>query len=222
MLNPDFATTVWAKLKLGSQKRIDACSKHLHDLDLHEMLRIAAVNATRGPPKFTNLPYRHIAPPSLGVATTVEKSALKVDISGIYSATFDSSQTSNLCASILDHTHRLQHFKQILLESLFRAGFLAEAFDGRMNIVMTILSTSWLYPGGVYNPETGRWSTSLGRPKAPVIDANDLIRNWNGFEWATNVQLEKICLQPLGFAEMRPGGGGREKQRRDIDSIPFP
>lgn len=220
VLNPDFANTVLAILKLGSQKRIDACSKHLHGLDMHEMLRIAAVNATRGLPNFASLPYKGIVPSSLGVATTVENSALKVDISGIYSPTLSPSRTSNLRASIIDRTHRLQHFKHLLLESLFRAGFLAAVFYGRMNILKTILSTGWI-GGGVYHPETRHW-TNLGRPKAPVIDASDLIRDWNGFEWATNVQLEKLCVTPLGYAEKLPGGRARQKQMKEIDSIPLP
>lgn len=164
VLNPDFANNLLAKLKLGSQKRIDACSRHLHGLDMHEMLRIAAVNATRGPPNFNSLPYPEEVLPSLGVATTVKNSALKVDISGIYSPTIDPSRASNLCASILDRTHRLHHFKHLLLEPLFKAGFLATAFYGRMYIVKTILPNGWSCKG-FYDPETRRWKHP-GKPKA--------------------------------------------------------
>lgn len=220
VLNPDFANLMLARLKLKSQNQIDACTKHLHGLDMHEMLRIAAVNATRGPPNFTSLPYYEEVPLSLGVATTVDNSALKVDISGIHSPTLDPSHTSTLCTSILDRTHRLQHFKHLLLESLSRAGFLATAFHGRMSIVQTILTTGWL-SGRSYNPKTRRW-TNPGRRKAPTFDASDLIRNWNGFVWATDVQLEKICVIPLGYAEKLPSGGARQKQMKEIDRIPLP
>ena len=220
VLNPDFATLMLARLKLKSQNQIDACTKHLHSLDMHEMLRIAAVNATRGPPNFTSLPYVGEVPPSLGVATTVENSALKVDISGIYSPTLHPSHTCNLCTSILDRTHRLQHFTHLLLESLSRAGFLATAFYGRMDIVKTLLTIGW-FRRGFYNPETGRWNPPV-QIKDPTIDASDLIRDWNGFEWATDVQLEKICVIPLGYAEKLPSGGTRQKKMEEIDSIPLP
>lgn len=220
VLNPDFANFMLARLKLKSQHQIDACTKHLHGLDMHEMLRVAAVNATRGPPNFTSLPYLGEIPPSLGVPTKVENSALKIDITGIYSPTPYPSHTSNLCTPILDRTHRLQHFKHLLLESLSRAGFLTTAFYGRMDIVKTILTAGW-FRRGFDNPETGRW-TPPGEIKAPMIDASDLIRDWSGFEFATDVQLEKICVIPLGYAEKLPGGGARQKQMKEIDSIPLP
>lgn len=74
----------WGRLRLRSKERIDACSRHLHSLDMREMLRDAAVAAMRGPPLFDDIPYIGITP-ALGVATTLDLSPLKVDISGLFS-----------------------------------------------------------------------------------------------------------------------------------------
>lgn len=97
--NPDFVMLALGRLKLNSKERVDACSKHLHGLDMHEMLRVAAVNAIGSPPRFTDLPYHGDAPPAFGVAVTVDFSPLKVDISGLVSPFVNPSHTANIFAS---------------------------------------------------------------------------------------------------------------------------
>ena len=84
VLNPGWFNLGLGRLRLKSEERIDACSRHLHRLDLGEMLRDAAVAATGGPPNFGDIPYIGNVP-TFGVATTVDLSPLKVDVSGIFS-----------------------------------------------------------------------------------------------------------------------------------------
>lgn len=55
-----------------------------------------------------------------------------------------------------------------------------------------------------------------------MVDASDLIQGWNDFEWATNVQLEKISIYKLGMTEQLPDGGAQEKQRVEYASIMLP
>lgn len=126
--NVDLVKLDLGRLKLKSEERIHACSKHLRGLDLREMLRVAAVNAMAGQPNPTDLPYRGNAAHAFGVATEIDFSPLKVDLSGIFSMYDDPSRTRTLRAIIIDRTHRLQHFQYMLLNSLFKADFLANAF----------------------------------------------------------------------------------------------
>lgn len=219
VLSPDLALFNLGRLKLKSKQRIDACSKHLHGLDMHEMLRDAAVNAVGGLPNFTNLPYRDEASHAYGVATTIDLSPLKVDVSGLFSMGFDPSQTMNLSASVIDRTHRLPHFQHLLLHSLFKAKFLADAFHPKVHVVNTFLPSVWLRKC-TYNRRNGRWRALTARP--PVIDARDLIQRWKDYDWATDVQLEKLSIHPLGSREKLPGGGARETQVTEVDSIILP
>ena len=57
VVNRNYVRLGFGRLRLESKERIDACSKHLHSLDMDKILGIAAVNAMNGPPKFENLPY---------------------------------------------------------------------------------------------------------------------------------------------------------------------
>lgn len=170
------------RLRLESEERFHACSKHLHGLDMREMLRVAAVNAIGSPPNLTDLPYTNNAP--FGMASTVDLSPLKVDISGIFSAIDDPSHTRTLRASVIDRTHRLQYFQHILLDSLFKAGFLANAFFNSIAVVNTAVPTNWGLDR-IYDPKTQRWS-SPGRPGPPRIDARKVIRDWKDYSWATD------------------------------------
>ena len=175
------------RLKLQSEERIHACSQHLGGLDLHEMLRVAAVNAMAGQPNPTDLPYIGDAAHAVGVATAIDFSPLKVDVSGLFSMYDDPSRTRALRALVIDRTHRLQHIQHLLLNSLFKADFLANAFHSTILVVDTAVPLHWGYKG-TYDRNTGRWSAS-GRPVAPKIDARDLIRRWKDYEWATDIQL---------------------------------
>ena len=220
VLNPDFARINLGRLNLRSKNRIDAFSKHLHGLDMHEMLRVAAVNAIDGPPKFSNLPYRGNAPCAFGVATKVDISPLKVDIFGIFSSVDNPSRTRVLRASAIDRTHRLQHFQHILLDSLFKADFLANAFHTTIGVVDTALPAAWGHKG-TFDRETRKWSHP-GRPKSHEADAVDLIKGWKNYDWATNIQLENLGVYVLGSREKLPGGGSREKHMTEVDSIALP
>ena len=73
----------------------------------------------------------------------------------------------------------------------------------------------------INSPKTKQWSYSK-RPMAPKFDARDLIRRWKDYEWATDIQLEKIGVYALGSKEKLPGGGYRLKQMTEIDSIALP
>ena len=196
-----------------------ACSRHLHGLDMREMLRVASVNAKSSPPNLTDFPYIGNVP-VFGMATTVDLSPLKVDVTGLFSPFDDPSQTRALRASIIDRTHRLLYFKHILLGSLFRAGFLANAFFDSVAVVNTAVPTGWGYRG-IYDRETRRWSHPK-RPMAPKFDARDLIREWKDYEWATNIQLERIGIYALGSKDRLSGGGARLKQMTEVDSIALP
>ena len=186
-------------------------------MPVHEMLRVAAVSAVRGRPSFSDHAYQH-EPLSLGVARKLDYPPLKVDISGIHAPNGDSS-TSILVANIVDRTHRLEHFKHIILKSLSKAGFQATApvASPYNTVLMMTRLTSW-WVKITYDPKTGRWTT----PTPPLVDASDLIRGWNDFQWATNVQLEKICIYKLGIMERLPDGGARQKQLVEVDSIKLP
>ena len=218
VLNPEYATLLLGYLKLESKERISACSKHLHNMPVREMLRAAAVSAMRGPPRFSDLPYRH-EPPSLGVASKLDYSPLKVDISGMFAPHVDLS-TNLLSALVVDRTYRLEHFKHMFFKSLYEAGFLVAP---RHNTMMTRLIANW---GGkrVYDPTTKQWKLKDGkeRQKNPLVDASDLIYDWKDFKWATNVQLGKVCIYNLGLMERLPRSEGREKQIKEVDSIMLP
>ena len=221
VLNPEFFSLDLGRLNLKSKERIDACSKHLHGLDMHEMLRVAATNAIGGPPDSHDLPYVADTPHAFGTASTVDFSQLKVDVCGLFSPLDSPSGTPVLSVSVIDRTHRLQHFQHVLVDSLFKAGFLANAFQNKMNIVNTAVPSTWGYPG-VYDPKTGRWSHP-GRPMSPRIDARGIIDEWKDYQWATDVQLEKLCVYPLDFRQkLSSGSGARMKQTAEIDSIALP
>ena len=184
------------------------------------MLHVAAVNAMGGPPRFKDLPYHGEAPPAFEKATKLDLSPLKVDVSGLFSPYDCPSQTRSLRASAIDRTYRLQHFQHILLDSIFRADFLANAFYHSTQVVNTAAPTSWGHKG-TYDPKTRTWYAPR-RPKAPNVDARDLIHEWKDFERATNVQLESLCIYGLGSSERLPGGGVRLKQPTEVDSITLP
>ncbi|CAF9906545.1 MAG: hypothetical protein ALECFALPRED_002427 [Alectoria fallacina] len=216
--NPDFVTLGLGRLKLNSKDRVDACLKHLHGLDMHEMLRVAAVNAIGRQPDFQSLPYEGATPHAFGVATTIDFSPLKVDVSGISCS--HPSHAVFLGSSVIDRTHWLQHFQHILLNSLFKAGFLVNAFHNQVGVVNTGLPSTWGHKR-VYDRKTGRWY-SPGRPRTPQFDARDLIQEWRDHDWVTNIQLEKLCVHGLGSRERLPDGGAREKRKTEIDSIALP
>ena len=113
--NPNFAMLSLGRLRLKSKDSIDACSKHLHSLDMHEMLRVAAVNAVGGPPSFDDLPYIGDPPHEFDLTSTVDYSPLKVDVSGLCSPLDYPSRTKSLMALAIDRTYRLHHFQHILL-----------------------------------------------------------------------------------------------------------
>ena len=80
MLIPGLVQFGLGRLRLELKERIDACSKHLRGLDMHEILRVATGYAIGGQREFTDLPHSGDAPPhAFGVATTVDSSLLKVD-----------------------------------------------------------------------------------------------------------------------------------------------
>ena len=135
MFNPDVVNLDVGRLRLESKERIDACSKHLHGLDLHKILHVAAVNAMSGPPKFGELPYIGEITHAFGRAITLDLSPLKVDVSGIFSPYQNRSQTGLLKTPVINRTHRLQHFQHKLLDSLFKAGFLVKAFHSSMMVL---------------------------------------------------------------------------------------
>lgn len=189
---------------------------------MHEILRVAAVQATKGPPSFSDLPYRYPSPQPAGVASMVDTSSLKVDVIGIFSPHDSASRTRKLSALILDRTHRLQHFQHSLLESLLKADFLASAQHPNIHVMMTVLSSNWGWEKDLYDPSTRRWISDPERPKSPEVDASELIHRWKDYDWATNVQLEKLCVYARGAIEKIPGGGGRLKQMREVDSIMLP
>ena len=221
LLNPEYAKVSLGNLKLKLKERISACSEHLHNMPVREMLRAAAVSAMRGPPRFSDLPYPY-EPPSLGVASKLDYSPLTVDISGMLAPHGDSS-TNSLSALVVDRTYRLEHFKHLVLKSLYEAGFLARAHSSTMKFMLTKLAATWVEKG-VYDPIAGRWKRKdyKERRRTPSVDASDLIQDWKDLEWATNVQLEKICIYNLGIMEPLPGGGAREKQIEEVDSIMLP
>ncbi len=218
--NPDYVKLNFGRLKLGSKERIDACSKHLHSLNMDKILGIAAVNAMNGPPKFEDLPYSRPVSYPPGVATIFDMSPLKVDMAGISSPNESPSRVSTLEASFIDRTHRSQHFQHIILVSLFKAGFLANAFYNKIPVVDTAIKV-WLPHKGTRDPKTGRWSNPVG-PRIPLFDASDLIDERKDYKWATNVRLEKLGVYALGSREKLPGGGAREKQMTEAASVALP
>ena len=220
MVNPDYASLCLGRLRLKSKDSIDACSKHLHGLNVHEMLRVAAVNAVRGPPNFDDLPYIGSPSHAFGLTSNVDYSPLKVDISGLFSPFDHPSRTRSLRVLIVDRTHRLYHFQHILLESLFKADFLTNAYESSIYVVSTAMPSTMGHRC-LYDPKTGRWSYP-GRGQAPKVDASGIIHRWKDYDWATDIQLEKLCVHALGSWERLPGGGVREKQMTEIDSIPLP
>lgn len=102
-----------------------------------------------------DLPYDGKAPPAFEKATKLDLSPLKVDVSGHFPPYDCPSQTRSLQASVIDRTYRLQHFQHILLDSLFKAEFLANAFFYSINVVNTAVPTSWGHKG-TYDPKTRR------------------------------------------------------------------
>ena len=218
VLNPEFAKFMVGRLKLRSEKSISSCSKHLKSMPVHEMLRDAAVSAMGDPTKFSDIAYQR-EPLSLGVASKPDCSPLKVDISGMCSP-FGATQTNILAAMVVDRTHRLEHFTHVILKSLSEAGFCATAYPSFMGLMMTRMLDT--YPRkGTYDRKTGRWNNK-GRPVRPKVDASNLIQGWNDFEWATNVQLEKICIYELGMTERLPDGAFQEKQKVEVASVMLP
>ena len=207
MLNPNFANLGLGVLKLESKERINACLKHLHDMPVRKMLRVAAMGA---------LVHKVL---SRAWDRGLDYSPLKVDISGIFSRHGD-SPTTVFSAEVIDPTQRLVHFKREILKSLSEAGFRATALPDEMNLMMT-RSNAWWPPKGTYDPKIGEWSKK-GRPRPPLVDAGNLIRDWNKFEWATNVQLEKICIYDIGMMERLPGDEAWEKEMVEVDSIILP
>ena len=133
------------------------------------------------------------------------------------------SSTSVSSALGVDWTHRLEHFKHIFLNWSFEAGFLTIAVADKVDLVMAGIIASWVEKG-VYEPNTRRWKRRNyeERPRPPWVDARDLVRGWNDFDWAKDVHLGKICIYNLGIMESFPDGGAWEKQMVEVDSIMLP
>ena len=94
-------------------------------MPVHEMLRGATVSAVRVPPRFSHLAFQRELL-SLGVASKLDYSLLKFDISGMFSPYGDSSN-SVLSALVVDRMFWLEHSKHSILKSLSVAGFVTIA-----------------------------------------------------------------------------------------------
>ena len=204
VLNPDSTMIHLGKFNLQSTERIDACRRHLHSIDMHQMLCLAAANAQ---PTLNDLPDQDHHRYSRGR----DFSPLKVDLIGLVSPN-RASRFRALHASAIDQTHRLHHFQSVILDSLSKAGFLAKGLPFRVKVVDTVMSSGWTRA-----PETG------GRRRLPpLFDARAIIDKWKDYSWATSIQLEKVCVYPLSARDLDPDGEVREKQLLEIDSIALP
>ena len=136
----------------------------------------------------------------------------------MFTSALSLSQTRTLTALAIDRTQRLQHFQHILLDSLFKADFLANAFFSTTLIVDAAMPV-WGHKC-TFDLKTRRWAHPR-RPKAH-FDASDLVPKWKDHDWATNVQLQKVGIYALGCKKRLPHGESQQKQLTEVASVALP
>ena len=216
VVNPDVAMLYLGQVKLESKERIDACLKHLHDLNLQEMLQAAAVSTTES---HKNNSERFVKRP-LELATQTHESPLRVDVSGICMPFIYSSSTKAIGASAFDRTHRLEHFHHKIIDSLWEANFLPFGISNRVNVMIDVFPSYWTWKFR-YSKDTGLWNT-VGQPKDPAVTENYYTWGRNDFVWAKNVRLERLCVIPKDLIKSFSDSRAREKQMEEVDGIMLP
>jgi activating signal cointegrator complex subunit 1 len=182
-------------MSLLSQERIDSSLRLLRELNLKDLL------STPSP----TLPHdanqaNHSSGQSISKDKTIESDGrevkpLKVSLRGLESM-HTPSKTSILYAPPTDDD-RLYPFCQRLKNIFTEEEFLAEE-NRPLKLHATIVNT--VYVPGV----TG--SGGHGKRKAKLtIDAREIMEDFEEFEWASNVRIEKVAICKMGAQKNEEG-----------------
>ena len=189
-------------MNLPTQERIDSASAYLKSLDIAMLLK-NAVPATLPPPSISQVPdVKQAAAADTSVPTAVHGSdksehaigslelgkqsePLIVSLTGLQSMR-NSSKTSMLYTSPNDPTFRLQSFCEALGEQFTAAEFLVPE---KRSLLLHATIVNTLYAKGGRNRHA-----KFNRN----IDATSLLKEFEDYEWAKDIHIEKVCICQMG------------------------
>lgn len=210
-------------MSLTNQERVEGAVKFLDDLDLKSLLTVdpvqdeAAVpktgesdvstrqqNAAKGSARQTNATTAD-SHDNASKHFTVTISSLKTMKSA--------SKTSVLYAEPTDATGRLLPFSQQIKTQFTDAGYVNEE-KRELKLHATILNT-------LYASNKSRKGPRKKKPM--LIDATDIIQEFDDFTWAEDVVLEKIAICEMGAKKIEDENGSVvDEQYTEIASKPLP
>ncbi len=218
-------------MSLTSPERVDGAWKLLEEIDLLRILREAGAQN----PQLTSAQADGGANGSQKqVAGSGPVSPLMVTLSSLTSMHSPSS-TSILYASPTDTSNRVLPFCLDLREKFMQAGFLLP--DNRPLLLhVTIMNTIYATDrrsrgkthggkrwdrGGSSQNATGERGHGLKKGKL-TIDATDIIQNYENYEWATDVKIEKVAICKMGAKKSVDQDGNMVEEYEEVTSKPLP
>ncbi|CAF9942706.1 MAG: hypothetical protein ALECFALPRED_009924 [Alectoria fallacina] len=210
-------------MSLLTPERVDAACNYLKSLDIHSMLRAAAVSpahnldSTGSPPPHpttiptdsTNtLPTDPPPPPTRPLTTT---------LSGLHTLRAP-THSSSLHASPTPSPPHLHPFATALRAAFTTAGFLVPE-TRPLSLHATIVNT--IYARSARSGKM-RWGKGSGR-----FDATALIERYRDVVWASDVRIEKVAICEMGAKDVLGGedSGGVvvvDQVYREIASVELP
>ncbi|KUJ18287.1 uncharacterized protein LY89DRAFT_684208 [Mollisia scopiformis] len=186
-------------MSLVTEEKVQGALKLLQEIDIKELL------SAPSPVKFSGKGKgKDDAPPGKAeeVAEDVSKpEPLKVTLQGLRSM-HNASKTSILYSSPLDPDLRLYQFGSKLRDIFAEAEFMEEV-KRKLLLHATVLNT--IYAKGVKKGGTGHGKK--GRAKL-VIDAREILEEYEEFVWMEDVRMEKVAICRMGA---KLGEDGEEK-----------
>ncbi len=182
-------------MSLLSQERIDSSLKLLRELNLKDLLQTPTPTLPKDANQSNNSSGQSILKDKVIESDGGKVKPLKVSLRGLESM-HTLSKTSILYASPADDD-RLYPFCQ-RLKTIFTEGeFLVEE-NRPLKLHTTIINT--VYVPGV------KGGSGHGKRKAKLtIDAREILEDFEEFEWASNVRIEKVAICKMGAQKNEDG-----------------
>jgi activating signal cointegrator complex subunit 1 len=175
-------------MSLLSEERIDSSLKLLRELNLKDLLSTPSPTLSQDANQANNSSGQSTSKDKMIESDGREVKPLKVSLRGLESM-HTPSKTSVLYASPTGD-ERLYPFCQGLKNIFTEGEFLVDE-NRPLKLHATIVNT--VYVPGV------RGSGGHGKRKAKLtIDAREILEDFEEFEWASNVRIEKVAIFKMG------------------------
>lgn len=201
-------------MSLEKKERLDTACALLHSPELMKSIREATA---LGSEDSTGLqePMKIVLPPSTGsLDSDMEKEkrktrvpSLSVSLLGLYAMRAPES-TSVLFAKPIDSTNRLFDFC-LAIRQLFIEANLLEGGQSSLLLHATIVNMRFNGP-------------SRRRRRLKGIDARDLIKKYEAFEWAKDVHLEKVSICKMRAENIIENDRIVDSVYTEVDHLPLP